>query len=216
MRPISRRHCTCTSAGTTAAPSPPPRLASAPARALVSRPILGCHRKNASLEALAGPIRWLRSGRARSCRCSRPHSACARDVTTLDAPVRRALWPLSEPPQTRACPAIVVDPRLHRTLARTKPTCCAPLVAGDRPDPGACRPDPSDFWRLCALSHSSPAAARQAHPSVRRPRTLTPDWSLPDERPAVVAGALAIVAAVLTSVTEPGPGAAGLDPRAGA
>jgi hypothetical protein len=59
------------------------------------------------------------------------------------------------------------------------------------------------------LSFLALAAAWQVRPSVRRPRTLTPDWSLCEEPPAVVAGALAIVAAVLASAFEPPwPGAA--------
>jgi hypothetical protein len=135
--------------------------------------------------------------------------ACARDVTT-QAFTRPPLWPLSEPPRSRICPAIVVDSRLRKTLMRMQADLLR-AVSGRRPTgPWGMSAWPEPFLEAVrALSFLALAAAWQARSSVRRPRTLTPDWSLCEQRPAVVAGALAIVAAVLASTFEPPwPGAA--------
>jgi len=129
--------------------------------------------------------------------------ACARDVTT-QACTRPSLWPLSEPPRSRVCPAIVVDPRLRETLRRMQGDLLH-AVSGRRPTgPWGRSSSPERFLEAVrALSFLALAATWHARPSVRRPRTLTPDWSFCEEPPAVVAGALAVVSAVLASAFEP-------------
>jgi hypothetical protein len=136
--------------------------------------------------------------------------ACARDVTTRHAGTRPALWPLSEPPRMRPCPAIVVDPRSRKTLVRMQTDLLRAATDRRPTGPWGLLSRPERFLEAVrVLSFLALAAAWQARPSVRRPRTLTPEWSLREEPPAAIAGVLAIVAAVLTSVIEPPwPGAA--------
>ena len=132
----------------------------------------------------------------------------ARYVAAEHNPERSPLWPFIEPAEARACPTIVVDRRALKLLSRVQADLLR-AVAGRRPTGPwglSARPDAflGSVRALTCLALCALWEARDAPDPLRRLRS---DWSPGDERPVVVAGALGVVAAVLTSMVErPQPG----------
>lgn len=138
--------------------------------------------------------------------------ACGRCVAAVE-PGRgqSALWPYSEPAETRACcPTLDLDRRAPALLSRLQADLLR-AASGRRPTGPwgmSVRPDPF-LAAVRALACLALHALWEA-PKVPDPlRRFGSDWSPGDEHPAVAAGALAVAASVLASVRQwPPPGAA--------